>query len=53
MNHAREDALDIFQYALKASRVEPAMEQQRAAAADGVCEIDGHRYELDDIGVWC
>ena len=45
MSTAREDALDIFLYALKASRVEPAMEQ-RLVCRDGVIEIDGHRYVL-------
>jgi glycerate 2-kinase len=47
MSTTREDALDIFHYALKASRVEPAMEQ-RLACHDGVIEIDGHRYVLGD-----
>jgi glycerate 2-kinase len=47
MSTAREDALDIFHYALKASRVEPAMEQQ-LASRDGVIEIDGHRYVLEE-----
>jgi hydroxypyruvate reductase len=45
MSTAREDALDIFSYALKASRVEPAMEQRLVCRA-GVMEIDGHRYML-------
>lgn len=45
MSTAREDALDIFSYALKASRVEPAMEQ-RLVGRDGAMEIDGHRYVL-------
>ena len=45
MSTAREDALDIFSYALKASRVEPAM-AQRLVCRDGVMEIDGHRYVL-------
>ena len=45
MSTAREDALDIFLYALKASRVGPAMEQ-RLVSRDGVMEIDGHRYAL-------
>ncbi len=45
MSTAREDALDIFHYALKASRVEPVMEQ-RLACRDGAMEIDRHRYVL-------
>jgi glycerate 2-kinase len=45
MNHAREDALDIFLYALKASRVEAAMER-RVRFEDGVLRIDGHSYVL-------
>lgn len=45
MSTAREDALDIFSYALKASRVEPAIER-RLVCRDGVMEIDGHRYVL-------
>ena len=49
MNNAREDALDIFLYALKASRVEPAMER-RLRFTDGVMEIDGHRYVLRKYG---
>jgi hydroxypyruvate reductase len=46
MSTAREDALDIFLYALNASRVEPAM-GQRLVCRDGLIEIDGHRYVLD------
>ncbi len=49
MNNAREDALEIFLYALKASRVEPAMER-RLRFNDGVMEIDGHRYVLREYG---
>jgi glycerate 2-kinase len=45
MSNAREDALDIFLYALKTSRVEPAMERQ-LRCNNGVMEIDGHRYLL-------
>src|SRR6266851_1931420 len=45
MSKAREDALDIFRYALRASRVEPAMER-RLHFSDGTMEIDGHRYVL-------
>jgi glycerate 2-kinase len=45
MNNAREDALDIFLYALKASRVEPAMERQ-VRFSNGAVEIDGRRYLL-------
>lgn len=47
MRTAREDALDVFLYALKTSRVEPAMEQ-RLACRDGVMEIDGHRCALGE-----
>jgi glycerate 2-kinase len=49
MNSVREDALDIFLYALKTSRVEPAMEM-RLRCSDGVMEIDGHRYALRKYG---
>jgi hydroxypyruvate reductase len=49
MNKAREDALDIFLYALKASRVELAMER-RLRFSDGTMEIDGHRYVLREYG---
>jgi glycerate 2-kinase len=49
MSTAREDALDIFSYALKSSRVEPAMEQ-RLVCRDGAMEIDGHRYVLGAYG---
>lgn len=45
MTKAREEALDIFSYALNASRVEPAMER-RLCFSEGVMEIDGHRYVL-------
>jgi glycerate 2-kinase len=46
MNRAQEDALDIFRYALNASRVETAME--RRVRFDGVeLQIDGHNYSLD------
>jgi hydroxypyruvate reductase len=47
MSTVREDALDIFSYALKSSRVEPAMEQ-RLVCRDDVMEIDGHRYVLGE-----
>jgi glycerate 2-kinase len=46
MNRSRQDALDIFQYALKASRVEAAMER-RVRFEEGMLQIDGHRYVLD------
>jgi hydroxypyruvate reductase len=49
MNNAREDALDIFLYALKASRVELAM-QRRLHFSDGVMELDGRRYALREYG---
>jgi glycerate 2-kinase len=45
MSKAREDALDIFRYALKASRLEPVMER-RLHFSNGTMEIDGHRYVL-------
>jgi len=46
MNRAREDALDIFRYALNASRVEVAM--QRRVRFDGATlQIDGSGYSLD------
>jgi glycerate 2-kinase len=49
MNRAREDALDIFQYALHASRVEVAMGLR--VRTDGVTlQIDGHSYLLDQYG---
>ena len=41
MSDARRDALDIFQYALKASRVEAAMER-RVRFEGGALQIDGH-----------
>jgi glycerate 2-kinase len=46
MNHVREDALDIFLYALKASRVEAAMER-RVRFEGGALRVDGHSYVLD------
>jgi hydroxypyruvate reductase len=48
-NHVREDALDIFLYALKASRVEAAMER-RVRFEGGALQIDGHGYVLDRYG---
>src|ERR1700760_2366085 len=46
MNRAREDALDIFQFALDASRVEAAM--ARCVRFDeGALRIDEHNYLLD------
>ncbi len=48
MNNAREDVLDIFLYALKASRIEPAMERLRFK--DGAIEIDDRRYVLREYG---
>jgi len=47
MHTAREDALEIFLHALKASRVEPAMERC-VHFRDGAMEIDGRRYGLSD-----
>jgi len=49
MNHVREDALDIFLYALKASRVEAAM-ARRVRFLGGALQIDGHSYVLDRYG---
>jgi len=49
MSDARDDALDIFLYAMKASRVEAAMER-RVRFADGAFEVDGHRYALGQYG---
>src|ERR1700722_2157654 len=46
MNHVREDALDIFLYALKASRAEAAMER-RVRFEGGALRVDGHSYVLD------
>src|SRR5260370_5735873 len=45
MSKAREEALDIFRYALKASGVGPARER-RLRISDGTMEIDGHRFVL-------
>jgi hydroxypyruvate reductase len=41
----REDAIDIFSYALKATRVELAMEERLRFHGDAM-EIDSSRYEL-------
>lgn len=46
MSKAREDALEIFLYALKASQVDAEMER-RVRFAAGALEVDGHRYALD------
>jgi glycerate 2-kinase len=46
MSDAREDALDIFLYALKASRVEVAM-ARRVQFEGGELQVDGHGYVLD------
>jgi glycerate 2-kinase len=45
-NPVREDALDIFMYALRASRVDAAMERS-VRFASGVLQIDRHHYELN------
>jgi glycerate 2-kinase len=45
-NPVREDALDIFQYALRASRVESAMERS-VRFVSGALQIDRHAYELN------
>jgi hydroxypyruvate reductase len=49
MTRAREDALQIFQYALDASRVEVAM-AGRVRPVAGALQIDGHSYLLDQYG---
>jgi hydroxypyruvate reductase len=46
MTRAREDALDIFRYALNASRVEVAMERS-VRFGGGMLQIDRHSYSLD------
>jgi hydroxypyruvate reductase len=46
MNRVRDHALDIFMYALRASRVEAAMERSVRFAA-GVLQVDRHHYELN------
>jgi glycerate 2-kinase len=45
MPTAREDILDIFQYAFRTARVERVM-QERLHFLDEVMEIDSHRYDL-------
>ncbi|WP_035353413.1 glycerate kinase type-2 family protein [Edaphobacter aggregans] len=45
MGIAREDAIDIFAYALKASRVELAIESRIRFDGESM-EVDGHRYAL-------
>ena len=47
MHGVREDALDIFLYALEASRVGPAMERH-VRFSDGVMELGEQRYRLRD-----
>jgi glycerate 2-kinase len=49
MTRAREDALNIFQYALDASRVEVAM-ARRVRLVGGALQIEGHSYLLDQYG---
>jgi glycerate 2-kinase len=46
MSQGREDALDIFLSALKASRVEAAMER-RVRFDGGALQVDGRSYALD------
>ncbi|MEO6806112.1 MAG: DUF4147 domain-containing protein [Edaphobacter sp.] len=46
MNRAREDALDIFQYALNVSRIDAAMER-RVRFEGGGLWVDGFRYSLN------
>lgn len=45
MPTAREDILDIFQYALRTARVERVM-RERVRFLEEVMEIDSHRYDL-------
>jgi hydroxypyruvate reductase len=45
----RRKAIDIFESALRSSRVEPAMER-RVRVRDGVLEVDELRYELRRYG---
>jgi glycerate 2-kinase len=47
MSHSRQDALDIFLYALKASRVEAAMEL-RLRFQGGTLYVDESTYALDE-----
>ena len=49
MSGAREDALDIFRYALNASRIDAAMERRVRFEAGGLW-VDGYRYSLDGYG---
>jgi glycerate 2-kinase len=46
MGTPREDAIDVFSYALKSANVELAMEQRVRFNDDGSMEIDDHRYIL-------
>ena len=47
MSLAREEALDIFLYALRATRVDAAMERG-VGCSGGVLQIDRHRYTLNE-----
>jgi glycerate 2-kinase len=47
MSLAREDALDIFLHALRATRVDAAMERS-VRCAGGVLQIDRHGYTLNE-----
>ncbi len=49
MGTAREDAIDIFRHALKASRVELAIENRIRFDGDSM-EFDGQRYALREFG---
>jgi hydroxypyruvate reductase len=49
MNPIREDALDIFRYALDTSRLDLAM-AQRVRFDEGALRVDGHSYLLDQYG---
>ena len=48
MGTPREDAIDIFSYALKASRVELVMEERLHFRKDKM-EIDGHSYQISQF----
>jgi glycerate 2-kinase len=49
MDTARNDAIDIFNYALKAARVELAIENRIRFNGDSM-EVDGQRYPLREFG---
>jgi hydroxypyruvate reductase len=47
MSSAREDAIDIFSYALETARVDLAM-QERVQFTGELMQVDGHRFALRD-----